>query len=358
MRGVTGCCSAEVNGIYDPTDELSCGQPVYVKRGDSGKCIRFWTASGQWLVSLVSDKGKNSSAWASLKHSGRLEAASSMSDWQVTDGKVFSAQADVRVHVESAPVHMRAAAWHQSSASALSPFFQAETHAAAAAKKLADEKAAAEAQAKAAAEAKAKADADALAKAKAAAEAKAKEEALAAEQAKYAQTMKLLKELQLEKYSKAFMCVCCSLRSAKCSFSFALLSASFCIETACVASPPSINPSALRSQTVTDDMLPVTTPDQLVAHIGMTLGEAVKLKLAASSAAPMSLAGGGAAATGAVGSTSLSSSKPSVTSVVSSACLTCARLRPTYSLLGAAAPICQRRTLSRILQLQATVRSH
>ena len=166
MRGVTGYCSAEVNGIYDPTDELSCGQPVYVKRGDSDKCIRFWTASGNWLVSPVSNKGKDGNGWAYLKHSGRLEAASSMSDWQVYDGKVFLAQADVRVHVESG------------------------TDSAAAAKKLADEKAAAEAQAKAAAEAKAKAD------------------ALAAEQAKYAQTMKLLKELQLEKYSKAFMCVC------------------------------------------------------------------------------------------------------------------------------------------------------
>jgi hypothetical protein len=69
-------------------------------------------------------------------------------------------------------------------------------------------KAAAVAKSKAEAEAKSKAEAEALAKANAAAEAKAKADALAAEQAKYAQTLRLLKELQLEKYSKAFMCAC------------------------------------------------------------------------------------------------------------------------------------------------------
>ncbi len=74
-----------------------------------------------------------------------------------------------------------------------------------------------------------------------------------------------------------------------------------------------------RSQKLTDKLLPTTTVDELVAHIGMTLGEAKELKLAVSSATLLPSAGGGAAvavATGGVGSMSLSSSQPFVASAV------------------------------------------
>ncbi len=101
IRGVTGVNSAIVNGIFDPTEELSCGQPVYVKRGDGGKCIHFWSADGDWIVTDIASKGKDGTGWASLKHSGRLEAASVMSDWRVNDGKTFVTQPGVRLHVES-----------------------------------------------------------------------------------------------------------------------------------------------------------------------------------------------------------------------------------------------------------------
>ena len=72
IRGVTGNGSSYVNGIFDPTEELSCGQPVYVKRGDGSKCIHFWSATGQWIVAPTENKGKNDTGWAALKHSGRL----------------------------------------------------------------------------------------------------------------------------------------------------------------------------------------------------------------------------------------------------------------------------------------------
>ena len=86
---------------------------------------------------------------------------------------------------------------------------------------------------------------------------------------------------------------------------------------------PSLIECALRSQKVTDKLLPATTAGDLVTHIGMTLGEATELKLAASSAMPLSSAGGGTAAavtvTGGVGSKLLGSPKPLATSVVSAA---------------------------------------
>jgi hypothetical protein len=106
---------------------------------------------------------------------------------------------------------------------------------------------------------------------------------------------------------------------------------------------PSLVDCALRSQKVTDKLLPATAAGDLVTHIGMTLGEATELKLAASSAMPLSSAGGGTAAavttvTGGVGSKLLGSPKPLVTSVVSAA--RC----PKES-----APMCRAR--SRFLQL-------
>ena len=128
---------------------------------------------------------------------------------------------------------------------------------------------------------------------------------------------------------------------------------------------PSLIDCALRSQKVTDKLLPATTADQLVTHIGMTLGEATELKLAASSAMPLSSAGGGTAAavttvTGGVGSKLLGSPKPLATSVVSALsprnAPRCAAHAHAFS--AAAAASCRRWTRSCLLQLQATVRGH
>jgi hypothetical protein len=101
IRGATGVNSAIVNGTWDPTGELSCGQPVYVKRGDDGKCIHYWGDNGKWTVTVIDWKGQNGRGWAFLQHSGRLEAASSMSNWEVYDGKDIVAQPDVRVETDS-----------------------------------------------------------------------------------------------------------------------------------------------------------------------------------------------------------------------------------------------------------------
>ncbi len=128
---------------------------------------------------------------------------------------------------------------------------------------------------------------------------------------------------------------------------------------------PSLIDCALRSQKVTDKLLPATTADQLVTHIGMTLGEATELKLAASSAMPLSSAGGGTAAavatvTGGVGSKLLGSPKPLVTSVSAARCPNetsrCALHAHAFS--AAAAACCKRWTRSCLLQLQAAVRGH
>jgi hypothetical protein len=114
IRGATGYFSPSVNGIFDPTEELSCGQPVYVKRGDGGRCIHFCSATGRWIVTDTDSKGKHGTGLAFLKHSGRLEAASSMSTWRMDDGESVFTQPDVRMDVESGHLHIRGATGYQS----------------------------------------------------------------------------------------------------------------------------------------------------------------------------------------------------------------------------------------------------
>jgi hypothetical protein len=105
IRGATGNNSAVVNGTWDPTDERSRGKPVYVKRGDCGKCIHFYSrtsCSGSWVVTATECKGENDDGWAWLhQHFGPLEAASSKSNWMVTDGTHQVEQPDVRVETDS-----------------------------------------------------------------------------------------------------------------------------------------------------------------------------------------------------------------------------------------------------------------
>ena len=41
IRGVEGLAAARVNGVYEPTEERSCGRPVYSKRGDSDTWLEY-----------------------------------------------------------------------------------------------------------------------------------------------------------------------------------------------------------------------------------------------------------------------------------------------------------------------------
>jgi hypothetical protein len=97
ISGASGPCASRVNGVFCATEETSGGQRVYLKRENPDICIHFWELSGQWVVSSVADKGKNSNGWACIKHGGSLETAASLSTWKVTSNGVFGDQPDVRI---------------------------------------------------------------------------------------------------------------------------------------------------------------------------------------------------------------------------------------------------------------------
>jgi hypothetical protein len=100
ISGASGPCATKVNGVFDATEELSCDQFVYIKRDDPEICLHFWKPSGQWLVAAISNKGKNATSWAYLKHIGGLDSASSLNSWSVTSHGKFGKQPDVRVRAD------------------------------------------------------------------------------------------------------------------------------------------------------------------------------------------------------------------------------------------------------------------
>jgi len=102
ISGTTGTNAQHVNGIYDQTDEISCGQPVYIKRDDATKCIHFWAENGRWFIGAKLAKLDNI-AHAYLQHSGSLESAPSLSAWLIYSNGTFVQQETVRARFEPTP---------------------------------------------------------------------------------------------------------------------------------------------------------------------------------------------------------------------------------------------------------------
>jgi hypothetical protein len=96
IGGATGSNAANINGIYDPTSELSCGRRVY-KRRDADIWIELF--GGKWQVKPASGKGKDN-CWAFFAASRALEQCVG-STWQVYDGKAWAVQARVKLMPES-----------------------------------------------------------------------------------------------------------------------------------------------------------------------------------------------------------------------------------------------------------------
>jgi len=58
IRGARGTNAAIINGIYEPTDEISSGWPIYRKRGDAGKWLEYFVAANKWYIKATTDKGR------------------------------------------------------------------------------------------------------------------------------------------------------------------------------------------------------------------------------------------------------------------------------------------------------------
>ena len=77
------------NGIYDPTDELSGGMPVYAKRGNVEKWIEYWPATKEWMLKTTAGKGTDK-GWARLRSDPPAPPEKVVgSVWSVWDGTAW-----------------------------------------------------------------------------------------------------------------------------------------------------------------------------------------------------------------------------------------------------------------------------
>jgi hypothetical protein len=58
IRGSFGPSASSINGIYEPTTEVSGGWPVYRKQGDPDKWLEYIVATGEWYVKPTADRGR------------------------------------------------------------------------------------------------------------------------------------------------------------------------------------------------------------------------------------------------------------------------------------------------------------
>jgi hypothetical protein len=54
----SGPSGPSINGVYEPTDEICGGWPVYRKKDDAEKWLEYIVATNEWYVKPTADKGK------------------------------------------------------------------------------------------------------------------------------------------------------------------------------------------------------------------------------------------------------------------------------------------------------------
>ena len=57
IDGATGPSAYLINGVYEATDELSGGLPVYVKVGSHDACLEYRVVANRWQVKRIEHKG-------------------------------------------------------------------------------------------------------------------------------------------------------------------------------------------------------------------------------------------------------------------------------------------------------------
>jgi hypothetical protein len=90
IGGATGPCAAYVNGVYERTDEVKNGKPVFAKKVGGGAewFVGLWEApTGKWNVSPRSSIDANKAAgWAATACTGVAHPAVPGAAWKVDPG--------------------------------------------------------------------------------------------------------------------------------------------------------------------------------------------------------------------------------------------------------------------------------
>ena len=101
IEGIVGGCfihAATINGVYEPTDELSKGNvTVYRKVGDSNQCLEYLASTKQWQVKATANKGKDG-CWSYCNIDDKcLPEKCPVGQWSIWTGTKFVPQPAVTV---------------------------------------------------------------------------------------------------------------------------------------------------------------------------------------------------------------------------------------------------------------------
>ena len=97
---------AAVNGIFEKTEEMKNGKPVYTKVGSTGMACCWYGPGGRWYVGHVESKDANKVGGFAFSVEEGLAAPELVTQWNVWLGGKFEQQAAVTVAVLSgAEVH-------------------------------------------------------------------------------------------------------------------------------------------------------------------------------------------------------------------------------------------------------------
>jgi hypothetical protein len=106
IGGATGPRAANVNGVYEWTDEVKNGMPVFAKKvaGGAEWVVGLWEAPrGKWYVSPRSSIDANKAAgFACTVCAGVAHPAVLKTAWKVSDGAKFKTQEAITVRILTA----------------------------------------------------------------------------------------------------------------------------------------------------------------------------------------------------------------------------------------------------------------
>jgi hypothetical protein len=96
IRGSFGPSASSINGIYEPTNEVSGGWPVYRKQGDPDKWLEYIVATGEWYVKPTADRGR-AEGWMCLAADPGCRPELCRGTCEVWDGERWTIQSTVTV---------------------------------------------------------------------------------------------------------------------------------------------------------------------------------------------------------------------------------------------------------------------
>ena len=96
IRGARGPNASIINGIYEPTEEISSGWPIYRKRGDAGKWLEYSVAENKWYVKASTDKGR-ARGWLRMESDPASKPELSSGIFQIWDGDRWIIQGTITI---------------------------------------------------------------------------------------------------------------------------------------------------------------------------------------------------------------------------------------------------------------------